>query len=96
MRSVGSHSTSGREKEGIKERMGWAIDRFDSDGSMLNAYSSSFFLGNRLLTQFPGVAYRKGLCSFEASTIVRIIARRGKTSQYVKYQETPRECCQLI
>ena len=23
MRSVGSHSTSGREKEGIKERIGW-------------------------------------------------------------------------
>ena len=25
MRSVGSHSTSGREKEGIKERMGWEL-----------------------------------------------------------------------
>ena len=26
MRYVGSHSTSGREKEGIKERMGFNID----------------------------------------------------------------------
>ena len=28
MRSVGSHSTSGREKEEIKERMGWEIGKF--------------------------------------------------------------------
>jgi hypothetical protein len=27
MRSVGSHSTSGREKEGNKERTGWTLER---------------------------------------------------------------------
>jgi hypothetical protein len=27
MRSVGSHSTSGMEKEGKKERMGWEVVR---------------------------------------------------------------------
>ena len=32
MRSVGSHSTSGREKEGIKERMGWELIFFDREG----------------------------------------------------------------
>jgi hypothetical protein len=35
MKSVGSHSTSGREKEGNKERMGWGSSVSGSRGSKL-------------------------------------------------------------
>ena len=38
MRSVGSHSTSGREKEGIKERTGWQ----GSKSYRVKVFSSSF------------------------------------------------------
>ena len=42
MRSVGSHSTSGREKEGIKERTGWEWSRFGALNHRLP--SKSFML----------------------------------------------------
>ena len=50
MRSVGSHSTSGREKEGNKERTGnYDLDQSSSSPIILMGFSGHRFIPPRLL-----------------------------------------------